>query len=214
MDELFTSEIVFDEGDQASFTSGGDTSNEAFTAIQESGPTAIEMPDYGDAEQWGDDSYTIYYPPYADGSAITESDGLFTSSPVELPDQTTIAGSEGASAENEGSEGAVDTRENQTAQTTEDIETKEILKAILAKIPESRSDETTTEAETTTEEPTEETTDPYIYAISGISDSLSRLQEAQEIGIKNTNLIGVSTIVLLAALVGAFFINSLLGRVR
>lgn len=215
MDDLFTSEVMEEEGDQASFTSeSGDTNYDTFTGFQEFEPDTIEMPEYGDSEQWGDESYTIYYPPYVDGSAITRSEELFTSLPTELPDQTAIIGSEGTGTEIEGSERATDIREDTTAQTTEDLETKEILRAILAKIPESKEDETTTETETTTEEPTETTTDPYIYAIQGISGSLSRLEERQETGIKNTNLIGVSTVVLLSALMGAFFVNALLGRIR
>lgn len=214
MDELFTSEVM-EEGDQTSFTSGsGDTSYDTFTGFQEYGNDTIEMPEYGDSEQWGEESYTIYYPPYADGSAITESGELFISLPTDLPDQTAIIGSEGTGTEIEGSERTADTREDTTAQTTEDLETKEILRAILAKIPESKEEETTTTEETTTEEPTEITTDPYIYAIQGISSSLSRLEERQETGIKNTNLIGVSTVVLLSALIGAFFVNALLGRIR
>lgn len=215
MDDLFTSEGMGDEGDQASFTSeSGNTNYDSFTGFQEYEPDTVEMLEYGDEGQWGEESYTIYYPPYADGSAIAGSGELFTSSATDLPDQTTIIGSEGTSTENEGTERTVDIRENTTAQTTEDIETKEILRAILAKIPESKEDEKTTESETTTDEPTETTTDPYIYAIQGISGSLSRLEERQEVGIKNTNLIGVSTVVLLSALIGAFFINALLGRIR
>lgn len=213
MDELFTSDIAQDDGELDQFTSSSDNTEGETDVFQEAGDSngiTIEMPEYGEYEQWGDESYTTYYPPYADGSAIGGSGELFTSSPTELPDQTGITGVEESGTENQRTD---NTREDQTAQTTEDVETKEILKAILAKISESKGDETT-ETETTTEEPTETTTDPYIYAIQGISGSLQRLEERQEIGIKNTNLIGVSTVVLISALVGAFFINNLLGRVR
>ena len=208
MDELFTSDISEpDELDQFS-SSNNDTFTAETDLFQEAGydtgSTIIELPE--DEEQWGEEQFTIYYPPYAGESTITDGEGLFTSSPIELPETITNVGSDGV--QQRGNNQAED---SSTQTTTEDIETKEILRAILNKIPEKKADEETT---TTTEEETESTTDGYIYELSNIQSKLSEMQDRQEIGIKNNNLLGLSGIMLISALLGAIFINMLLGRMR
>lgn len=207
MDELFTSDISEpDELDQ--FTSSG---NDTFTGEEgvfqevgdDPGATIIELPE--DEVQWGDEQFTIYYPYYADEPTITDGEGLFTSSPIESPGTITSIGSS-----NDQQRGDNQAEDSATQTTTEDIETKEILRAILNKIPETKADEETT----TKEDETESTTDGYIYELSNIQSKLSEMQDRQEIEIKNNNLLGLSGIMLISALLGAIFINMLLGRMR
>lgn len=89
-----------------------------------------------------------------------------------------------------------------------------LLREILNKIPNEKENEEETTIQETEEPSTEQTSDQYLYLLSNIEYRIGTIQETQKTQTKNNNLIGVTIIIILSAILASFFIYQLMGRIR